>query len=120
MGAFVIMKEFIKNHKFGISLISALFVGVVIIHFSGGCPIYRIFHIECLGCGMTHALLAALKLDFRTAVHYHPMFWSVPIIAALVLFEGKIFKKRILNIIVISVICVGFVLQYILKYKGIV
>ncbi len=114
------MKEFVKSHKFGISLLAALLVGVVIIHFSGGCPIYRTFHIECLGCGMTHALLAALRLDFSTAFHLHPMFWSTPIIAAYILFEGKVFKKKAVNITVLSLIVAGFIVQYILKYKGIV
>lgn len=114
------MKNFIKNHKFGISLLAALGVGVVIIHFLGGCPIYRIFRVECLSCGMTHALLSALKLDFRKAFLYHPMFWSVPIIALFILFEGKLFKKKASNILFLVLILAGFIVQYILKHEGII
>ena len=114
------MKDFIKSHKFGISLLATLCVGVVIVRLSGGCPIYRIFHVECLSCGMTHALLYALKLDFRKAFHYHPMFWSTPIIGAYVLFEGKPFKKKAVNIAVLTVIIAGFIVQYMLKRRGIV
>lgn len=120
MGAFIKMRTFIRNHKFGISLLLGLLLGVVIIHISGGCPIYRIFHIECLGCGMTHAVLSALRFDFPAAFHYHPMFWSVPIIALFILFEGKLFKKKAINIILVSVIVIGFIVQYILKRHGIV
>jgi len=114
------MKNFIKGHKFGISLLAALGAGVVIIHFLGGCPIYRIFHVECLSCGMTHALLSALKLDFRKAFLYHPMFWSVPVIALFILFEGKLFKRKALDIIFLVLILAGFIVQHVLKYKGII
>ena len=114
------MKTFIKAHKFGISLLFALLIGAILIHFLGGCPIYRIFHVECLGCGMTHACLAALRLDFRAAFHSHPMFWSTPILALYIIFEGRLFKKKLINIAVITVIVIGFVVQYVLKHKGIV
>lgn len=114
------MRAFIKNHKFGISLLAAMCLGVLLLYKSGGCLIYRIFHIECLGCGMTRALISALKLDFRAAFHFHPMFWSVPILVAFILFEGRLFKKKIINTIIIGLIVAGFILQYVLKYKGII
>ncbi len=114
------MIEFIKNHKFGISLLLASGIGVLLIYLSGGCLIYRIFHIECLSCGMTRAILAALRLDFHSAFHFHPMFWSVPIIAAVILFEGKLFKKRIINTVIIGLIVAGFIIQYIFRIIGII
>ncbi|MBO4693488.1 MAG: DUF2752 domain-containing protein [Clostridia bacterium] len=114
------MINFIKNHKFGISLLAALLAGVIIVYFSGGCPIYRIFGVECLSCGMTHAVLNALKLNFKYAFRYHPMFWSTPIIGAYILFEGKPFKKKSVNIAVLIIIISGFIVQYILKYEGII
>ncbi len=36
-------------------------------HLGIPCPIYTIFHVKCPGCGMTHAAMAALKLDFPEA-----------------------------------------------------
>lgn len=114
------MKSFIKDHKFGISVLIALCIGAVIIRLTGGCLVYRIFHIECLGCGMFHACLAALRLDFNRAFHLHPMFWSMPIIASYIIFEGKLFKKKAVNIVIVAIIAIGFVVQYILKYKGII
>ncbi len=69
---------------------------------------------------MTRALISALKLDFRAAFHFHPMFWSVPILVAFILFEGRLFKKKIINTIIIGLIVAGFILQYVLKYKGII
>ena len=112
------MKQFIKSHKFGITLLISLCIAVFIVRLSGGCPIYRIFHIECLTCGMFHACLSALRFDFDKAFNFHPMFWSVPIIALYILFEGKLFKRKWVNIGVLSVIAFGFILQWVLKYKG--
>ena len=37
-----------------------------------GCPFRFFFGISCPGCGMTRALLAALRLDFAAAFSYHP------------------------------------------------
>ena len=114
------MKAFIKSHRFGLVLLFAIFIAVMIVRLSGGCPIYRIFHIECLSCGLFHACLAALRFDFNKAFSSHPMFWSVPILALYVVFEGKPFKKKWLNIVVISVIVAGFIINYIMKYRGVI
>ncbi len=43
------------------------------------CPIKWLTGVSCPGCGMTRALLAALRLDFASAVHYHPLFWLPPV-----------------------------------------
>ncbi|MCR4641921.1 MAG: DUF2752 domain-containing protein [Lachnospiraceae bacterium] len=37
-------------------------------HLGIPCPFYTFLHVKCPGCGMTHAALAALKLDFTGAV----------------------------------------------------
>lgn len=73
---------------------------------------------ECLGCGMTRALLSAINFDFVSAFHYHRMFWSVPILGLYVLFDGKLFKNRILNISVLVLIAVGFVINWVLNLVG--
>ena len=38
-------------------------------HLGIPCPVYTIFHVKCPGCGMTHAAMAALRLDFPEAWH---------------------------------------------------
>ena len=69
---------------------------------------------------MLSACLAALRLDFREAFCFHPMFWSVPILALYVIFEGKLFKKKYVNILVITLIAIGFAVQYVLKLNGVI
>lgn len=114
------MKKFITNHKFGITLLFALIIGALLIRLSGGCPIYRIFHIECLLCGMFHACLSAMQFDLNRAFSFHPMFWSVPILALYIVFEGKLFKNKTVNILVIILLAIGFLANWVLKYKNII
>ena len=38
------------------------------------CPFKLFLHVECPGCGMTRAIISVLKLDFRQAFEYHPLF----------------------------------------------
>jgi hypothetical protein len=35
---------------------------------------------RCPFCGLTHALAAAMRGRFRTAWHYHPLWWIAPLI----------------------------------------
>lgn len=58
-----------------------------------GCPIKYITGISCAGCGMTRACFSALRLDFSRAFYYHPLFWMVPVIGAIVLNQKKIPDK---------------------------
>lgn len=46
------------------------------------CPSKRFFDIECLGCGMTRAVMHLIHLDFDTALYYNMgSFLIVPAIA---------------------------------------
>ncbi|MCS7037944.1 MAG: DUF2752 domain-containing protein [Saprospiraceae bacterium] len=36
------------------------------------CPSKRFFNVECLGCGMTRAVMHLLHLDFEMALYYNP------------------------------------------------
>ena len=47
-----------------------------------GCPIRLLTGVSCAGCGMTRAWLCALRLDFRQAFYYHPLF-PLPAVAVL-------------------------------------
>lgn len=75
-----------------------------------GCPIKFVTGISCLGCGMTRAWLAVLRLDFAAAFYYHPLFMLPPIAAVLYLSKAKINKK--LYRILILTICASFIIMY--------
>ena len=60
--------------------------------FGSACPTYAIFGICCPFCGMTRAHLAALRLDFATAISYHPVFFTgVPFLW--IIFHEHFFNK---------------------------
>ena len=57
------------------------------------CPIKYVTGISCAGCGMSRAWFSLLSLDIKGAFHYHPLFWLVPIVAAVYLLKERISDK---------------------------
>lgn len=51
----------------------------------------------CPGCGLTRAFVCFFSGDLRGALYYHPLFWLVPIVLAVIilkrLFAGSAQKK---------------------------
>lgn len=69
-------------------LLAVVFVLILLLFYH--CPFHMLFGVPCPGCGMTRALITALKGDFVSAFLYHPL-WPlllpVGIYAALLFFE---------------------------------
>ncbi len=104
----------IKNLKFKLLVsIAVLLYAAVLYILPISCPILSITGIRCFGCGMTRALLAALRFDFATAFSYHMMFWSVPFLYVCFLYDGKLFKKKTLNTLLYVIILIGFIINWI-------
>jgi hypothetical protein len=81
--------------------------------FHMGCPIKFFTGISCPGCGMTRAVLSALRLDFRSAFYYHPLFLLSPIMFLLFIFEGYL-KPRHLKAAWASIIIL-FIIAYLVR-----
>lgn len=98
----------------------SLFLGLaglaVLFHYQ--CPIRRLTGLICPGCGMCRAWLAALRLDFFQAMYYHPMFWVIPVFMLFALYDFRLFRRRLLNIIVISLLGVVVIANYILRLSA--
>lgn len=45
--------------------------------------------VPCPGCGLSRALAALLRLDFRTALRFHPMVFVLPPVVLYALFGKK-------------------------------
>lgn len=75
------------------------------------CVFRSLTGVKCLGCGMTRAFLALLRLDFEEAFMHHKMVWSLPLLYWCFLKDGKPFKKRLLNLAVYFVLIMGFVIN---------
>ncbi|NBJ93625.1 DUF2752 domain-containing protein [Parablautia muri] len=59
-----------------------------------GCPVKFVTGISCMGCGMTRAWLAVLRLDFKSAFYYHPAFWLPPFVIIFLFLKNKINIKN--------------------------
>jgi len=83
------MLQFIKKHRFVLFLVLWASMYPLFLELTGiGCPIRFVFHVQCPGCGMTRALLSALRFDFASAFAYHPAWAVVPIAAVLAVVFG--------------------------------
>ncbi len=102
-----------KDLKIKISVLLILFLVVFLMYFLKiPCIFKTITGLECLGCGMTRAVLSAIKLDFKSAFSCHIMFWSVPILVLLLFKDGRIFKNRYLNFTLYILLGFGFLVNY--------
>lgn len=85
------------------------------------CPVQLFLHIPCPACGITRAWLAALRLDFCAAFHYHPLFLPTPFAVLYYIHRDRIpprFRRpRIENTVLIT-FAVLFFLFYILRLIG--
>lgn len=79
------------------------------------CVIRALSGVICPECGMSRAWLALLRLDLRSAFYYHPMFWSVPLLALYILYDGELFRKPTVNRWVLIALLGGFALCYIIR-----
>jgi len=103
----------ITNLKYKLIITFILLAFALILYLSPiSCVFLTLFNVPCFGCGMTRALLSALSFDFFEAFSYHKMFWSVPLLYLCFLFDGKLFKQNLLNIIFYILIFSGFLFNW--------
>lgn len=62
---------------------------LVCVYFRVPCLFRRVTGLICPGCGLSRAWLCAFRLNFVDAFHFHPLFWSVPILVLCGFFGGK-------------------------------
>lgn len=69
-------------------------LSMIFLDISGiGCPVLYITGVSCPGCGLTRACLKALRFDFASAFHYHPLFFCVPLALLIFMFRNKMPKS---------------------------
>ena len=73
-------KENIKRFIYRNLMILAIIVLYVVFAwiFNIECPIRRMIRRPCPACGITRAWANVLRLDFKEAMYFHPLFWFVP------------------------------------------
>lgn len=79
-------------------------IGYLISSVSGiGCIWRHFFGIQCPGCGFTRSILCALHLDFTSAFHFHPMFWSFPFMGIYFLIGDRV-KSRLFDGFMLAIV----------------
>ena len=98
-------------------LISAAIIVTVFFRtiFGVQCPIRSILKIPCPGCGMTRALIFALRLDLQAAFLHHWMFWSIPLLYMFFLNNWHLMKTKIMDNVLLILIVSGFVAHWIYR-----
>ncbi len=56
------------------------------------CPIYRLFHRPCPGCGLTRAFLLLFQGKLRQSLAYHPL--ALPLLLSSLLYGGLYWTGR--------------------------
>lgn len=89
-----------------------IFLYCVILHFFGiTCPIKALTGVSCMGCGMTRAWLAALRLDFQKAFYYHPLF-VVPLLVVIYSFAFHARTPTLIHKALVRTIIPLFIIVY--------
>lgn len=97
-------------------LIPVYIVCYIISYLTGiRCIWKHFFGIPCPGCGFTRSVISMVCLDFKSAWHYHPMFWSSFLILAYFVFEGDVFRNKKVNAFVGWGIVAGFLIVWIVR-----
>lgn len=100
-------------------LLAAFIVySVLFTHFFGhACPINLLFGVPCPSCGLTRAVLLVFHGDFSAALSMHPLVYSLPLIAGLLLaaiLSDKFAHSKIF-LIIACVIAAAFIGLYIYR-----
>ncbi len=80
-----------------------------------GCPIQRILNKPCPGCGLTRSVITVFSLEFKKALALHPMVWSLPILFLFFLYDGALFKRKLVNFGILLSILTGFLIQWLIR-----
>lgn len=105
----------IQNLKVKI-IVTAIYLAYIFLRWSTvsiKCIFAILFTIPCPFCGMTRAFISALRFDFAAAFEFHYMFWSLPILYLLFLYDGRIFINKYANISVWILMTAGFLANWI-------
>ena len=88
----------------------------LIFYVSGAeCVFRKIFGVICPGCGMTSAVRALFSANFAGAAQCHPMVFSLPVVLLYIYKNGKALGCRAADLIVLSALGSGYLLNYLLK-----
>lgn len=100
------MKNFGSKYKTSaVIILTVLGLCAAAAIFRPPCPIKHLTGLSCAGCGMTRAVISALKLDFGAAFEYHPL-WIIllPFAVSCAVFVRKKIKRALFVLISVTIV----------------
>ena len=85
------MKKKLKEYIAPILAVAGLYAVMEAVGIT--CPIKFLTGISCMGCGMSRAWMAVLRLDIKKAFYYHPLFFTPPLFLIIIALKKHINKK---------------------------
>ncbi|MBR5498303.1 MAG: DUF2752 domain-containing protein [Clostridia bacterium] len=82
-----------KNKKLILKVL--IFTFIALFYVFAGCPVRWLTGICCPSCGMSRAAFSLLRLDFSSAVYYHPLVFCLPAGAVVYFFRKHMPAKLI-------------------------
>ena len=79
------------------------------------CLIRQLTGMICPTCGMTRAWRACIRLELKAAFSYHPMFWSIPVLALAFLLDGYAFPGKKATNVIYWVTLLGFAATWLIR-----
>ena len=77
-----------------------------------GCVWNRLFGVNCPQCGLTRSYINLLKLHLYEAYMYNKSYYCYIIIIIEFIFDGELFKNKILNIFALCLPAVIIIVNY--------
>ena len=79
------------------------------------CLIRQFTGVICPTCGMSRAWLAFFRMELGAAFCYHPMFWSIPVLALAFLLDGYAFPGKKATHVIYWVTLLGFTVTWMIR-----
>lgn len=109
-----INKRYMKRKNSDIAGLAIIAIFYIFLEAFGiTCPIKYLTGISCAGCGMSRAWLALLHGDISRAWHFHPLFFTPPIMLLLLTLKNKL--NRQFFCISIFIIVLLYVIVYLCR-----
>lgn len=102
------------SKKLWLLLIMAVYFAIAYIlldYYGISCVFLKILGFPCIGCGMTRAFLALLRLDFYAAIRYNIIVFFMPYIFLYIFLD---LKKKIYTIL-LSAVGILVIINWIIK-----